>query len=164
MLPAAVAKIHAAHRDGKNEVEIWGDGNARREFIYAKDVADGIWTAANHFEHLPNVMNLGIGHDLSINAYYRVAAEVIGWKGTFVHNLDRLVGMKQKIVDNTIFSFIPENLKLALRLSHKARIYEISPYQSKERAPSMIIEQILITNVFHQSRSTFMSSHFHNFI
>lgn len=99
MLPAVVAKIHAALRDGKNEVEIWGDGNARREFMYAKDVADGIWTAVNHFEHLPNVMNLGMGHDLSIKDYYRVAAEVIGWKGTFVHNLDRPVGMKQKIVD-----------------------------------------------------------------
>lgn len=99
MLPAVVAKIHAAHRDGKNEVEIWGDGNARREFMYAKDVADGIWTAVNHFEHLPYVMNLGMGHNLSINDYYRVAAEVIGWKGTFVHNLDRPVGMKQKIVD-----------------------------------------------------------------
>ncbi|MFY9239126.1 MAG: NAD-dependent epimerase/dehydratase family protein, partial [Roseovarius sp.] len=59
LLPAVIAKVHAAKRDSDPSVEIWGDGTARREFMYAGDAADGIWHAVKNFDTLPNVMNLG---------------------------------------------------------------------------------------------------------
>lgn len=101
MLPAVIAKLHAAKQSGSKEVEIWGDGTARREFMYAQDAADGIWEAASRLDELPDVMNLGVGRDHSINHYYAEAAKVIGWQGNFVHNLDRPVGMQEKLVDTS---------------------------------------------------------------
>jgi GDP-L-fucose synthase len=50
------------------------------------------------FEQVPDMMNLGLGHDHSINEYYQAAAKVIGWDGTFTHDLSKPVGMKQKLL------------------------------------------------------------------
>lgn len=98
LVPAIIRKIHEAKEGGASSVEIWGDGTARREFMFAGDLADAIWAGAARFTDLPGFMNVGLGHDHSINDYYRQAAEVIGWDGTFTHDLDRPTGMKQKLV------------------------------------------------------------------
>lgn len=98
LVPAIIRKIHEAKESGAPSVEIWGDGTARREFMFAGDLADAIWAGAARFTDLPGFMNVGLGHDHSINDYYRQAAEVIGWDGTFTHDLDRPTGMKQKLV------------------------------------------------------------------
>ena len=101
MIPAVIQKIHQAYKNQLKTVEIWGDGNARREFMFASDLADFIWFTLSHFETLPELMNVGLGYDYSINEYYQTIAKVIGFKGEFVHNLDKPVGMKQKLVDIT---------------------------------------------------------------
>lgn len=99
LLPAIIEKIHSATEKGEEEVVIWGDGKARREFMYAADFADGLWHAVRHFKSLPDVMNIGLGYDYSVDEYYRAAARVIGYKGRFRHDLTKPVGMAQKVVD-----------------------------------------------------------------
>jgi GDP-L-fucose synthase len=69
--------------------------------MYAGDLADAVLRAMENFDALPDLMNIGLGHDYSINEYYATAAEVIGWQGQFVHDLSKPVGMKQKLVDNS---------------------------------------------------------------
>lgn len=99
LIPAIIHKLHLAKIGNLTDVEIWGDGTARREFMYAGDLADAVLRALDGFDDLPDLMNIGIGHDFSINEYYSVAAEVVGWQGHFVHDLSKPVGMKQKLVD-----------------------------------------------------------------
>lgn len=98
LLPAIIRKIHDAKESGSGSVEIWGDGTARREFMFSGDLADGIWAAAARFDDLPETMNIGLGYDYSINDYYAEAAKVIGWSGSFTHDLSRPTGMKQKLL------------------------------------------------------------------
>lgn len=98
LVPAIIDKVHKAMRSGAHEVEIWGDGTARREFLYGGDLADAVWYAVDRFEQLPSVMNVGVGDDHSINEYYRIVADVIGWQGAFVHDLSKPVGMMRKLV------------------------------------------------------------------
>lgn len=102
LIPAIIRKVHDARIAGDNTIEIWGDGTARREFMWAGDLADGIWTALARFEDLPSMMNIGVGADHTINDYYHTAAEVIGWKGEFVHDLSRPTGMRQKLVSTAL--------------------------------------------------------------
>lgn len=97
LVPAIIHKIHKAMTDGEPEVEIWGDGNARREFMYAGDLADAVMRAMVEFDALPQCMNVGLGFDYWINEYYQAAAKVMGYGGKFVHNLDRPVGMARKL-------------------------------------------------------------------
>lgn len=99
LIPAIIHKVHLAKVQGQSTVEIWGDGTARREFMYAGDLADAVLRALAGFDQLPDLMNVGLGHDYSINEYYAAAAQVIGWHGDFVHDTSKPVGMKQKLVD-----------------------------------------------------------------
>lgn len=98
MIPAALYKIHQAKVQDANKVEIWGDGTARREFMYAEDLADAVFYALDNFERMPDMLNIGLGHDFSINEYYDAVATIVGYEGSFAHDITKPVGMKQKLV------------------------------------------------------------------
>jgi len=98
LVASIIRKLHEARTNGNDAVEIWGDGTARREFMYAGDLADCLVGAIERFDTLPSTMNVGAGGDHAVNEYYAIAAEVLGWRGRFVHDLAKPVGMKQKLV------------------------------------------------------------------
>jgi GDP-L-fucose synthase len=99
LIPAVIHKIHLAKKEGRDEVEIWGDGQARREFMYVGDLAEAIFAVLADIESVPDVMNVGLGHDYSIVEYYRAVAEIVGWTGRFTHDLSRPAGMDRKLAD-----------------------------------------------------------------
>jgi GDP-L-fucose synthase len=101
MVPAVIKKIHEAKLNKTVEIDIWGDGLARREFMYAGDLADFVFYALRNFTDMPQNINVGLGYDYSINQYYQAIADVIGFNGTFVHDLSKPIGMKQKLIDDT---------------------------------------------------------------
>ncbi len=112
MIPAVIRKIHEATVQEQSEVKIWGDGEARREFLYAGDLADMVMLGIDRFDDLPGLMNVGLSTDYSINEYYEAIARVIGFSGKFTHDLSKPVGMKQKLVDvsrQTTFKWKPNN-------------------------------------------------------
>ena len=99
MIPAAIEKIHSAITYSSDSVEIWGDGESRREFMLASDLADLVYYCIDNYESMPQNLNAGLGHDYSINEYYAAVASVIGYQGKFFHDISKPVGMKQKLVD-----------------------------------------------------------------
>ncbi|WP_299888603.1 GDP-L-fucose synthase [uncultured Lacinutrix sp.] len=101
MLPAVIRKIHEAKIHKNKTISIWGDGEARREFMYAQDLADFIFYAITNFESMPQNINVGLGKDYTINEYYNTIAKSIGFEGEFIHDLSKPVGMKQKLIDDT---------------------------------------------------------------
>jgi GDP-L-fucose synthase len=98
LIPAIIHKIHLAKVNGLSKVEIWGDGKARREFMLASDLADCVMTCVEQFSKVPNLMNVGLGFDYSVNEFYQTAAKVIGYQGEFYHDLSKPTGMQQKLV------------------------------------------------------------------
>jgi GDP-L-fucose synthase len=101
MIPAVIARIYQAKKENLPTVDIWGDGEARREFMYAGDLADFIYSTLDKFDSLPQLLNVGLGHDYTINEYYQTVADILGYKGQFVHDLSKPVGMKQRLIDDT---------------------------------------------------------------
>ena len=99
MIPAVIRKIHEAKINNTLTIDIWGDGTARREFMYAGDLADGIAYVIDNFDKVPVLMNIGLGYDYTVDEYYNAVAQVIGWSGKFNHDLTKPAGMKQKLVD-----------------------------------------------------------------
>lgn len=98
LVPAIIHKVHQAKQNGEQTVEIWGDGTARREFLYTGDLADAMLRAIKEFDTLPAYMNVGLGRDYTINEYYQATADVMGYTGEFVHDLGKPVGMARKLV------------------------------------------------------------------
>ena len=98
LIPAIIHKVYQAKQAGQTSVEIWGDGTARREFMYAGDLADAMVRAIKEFDSLPALMNVGLGYDYTINEYYQAAADVMSYAGGFSHDLSKPVGMARKLV------------------------------------------------------------------
>lgn len=98
MIPAVIKKIHIAKQEG-TEIEIWGDGQARREFMTASSFSNFIFYALKNFDNMPQTLNVGLGYDYSILEYYKVIAKVIGYEPDFKYDLSKPTGMNQKLVD-----------------------------------------------------------------
>ena len=99
MIPGVIRRIHDAKNNNSEFVDIWGDGLARREFMYAEDLADFIYYAIENFNRMPQNINVGLGHDYSILDYYKIIASVIDFKGEFNHDLTKPSGVKRKLID-----------------------------------------------------------------
>lgn len=100
MIPAAIRKLHKA-KTLKKTATIWGDGGARREFMYVEDLVDFILYALKNYNKIEHIMNVGLGYDFSIKEYYDAIAEVVGYNGDFEYDLTKPSGMKRKLCDVT---------------------------------------------------------------
>ncbi len=112
MIASIIRKIDEAIKFRIPEVEIWGDGQARREFMYAGDLAQLVRMAVENFDDLPPVMNAGIGHDYTVDEYYQIIGRLFGYKGKFTHNLSKPSGMRRILLDVSLqlkFGFMPEH-------------------------------------------------------
>lgn len=101
LIASIILKLIDAKTKNISEVEIWGDGSAKREFTFIDDVADFV---AKNWQSLPNwpsLMNIGIGADLTVREYYEIVAEIIGYEGKFTYNTSRPTGMKRKLMDSS---------------------------------------------------------------
>lgn len=101
MIPSIIRKIHFAKENKDASVEIWGSGDARREFMYAGDLADCIAYCIKNWEKVPVLMNVGLGYDYTVNEYYETIKKILCYEGTFEHDLSKPVGMMQKLLDVT---------------------------------------------------------------
>lgn len=99
LIPAIIRKVAEAKKNGDKTIEIWGDGESRREFMYTGDFAQIIPQVLEKFDEIPNIMNIGLGHDFTINEYYQMIAKVIGIDVEFTHDLTKPSGMRQKLLD-----------------------------------------------------------------
>ena len=84
----AVIKIHEAKVRGDAEVEIWGDGTARRSLCTPATSRTRSATSPSIATGAA-VMNIGVGGDHSVDDYYRVVADVVGYTGGFRHDASR---------------------------------------------------------------------------
>jgi len=100
MIPGVIARMHKAKINNENYIEIWGDGTARREFMYAEDLADAIWFCVKNIKQIPKFINVGIGEDFSIKDYYRTISQIVGFKGEFKFDRTKPVGMKRKLISS----------------------------------------------------------------
>ena len=99
LIASIIVKIHQAIINKEDSVEIWGDGKAKREFMFVEDFADAVWFVLPKINNLPTIINVGTGKDYTIMDYYKQVAETLDFDGTFKFNLNKPTGMKQKLLD-----------------------------------------------------------------
>ena len=93
MLPSAVRKICDAITENSKSVEIWGNGEAKRSYTYAPDVALFIAKNLIRISNLNSTFNLGSNNYKSINEYYALIAQRANFTGLFTHDLTKPDGV-----------------------------------------------------------------------
>ncbi len=114
VLPALLRKIHEAKIEGKKEVEIWGSGEPRREFMYSDDMADACLFIMQNRDFKDIVgsdalasqkmiknthINIGTGEDISIKELAYLIKKIVGFEGDFYFNTDKPDGTYKKLTD-----------------------------------------------------------------
>ena len=102
LLASVIRKVHEAKLVGGNSVEVWGSGEARREFTYIDDLGEWMVKAATKVEMLPQYLNLGFGKDYSVTDFYKAAMKVIGVEAELRYDRTKPDGMKQKLLDSSL--------------------------------------------------------------
>jgi len=103
VIPALMAKIHAAKVAGAAEVEIWGSGEPRREFLYADDAADALVHLMRNYAGETHV-NVGAGKDITIAGLAQMIADIVGYGGGWRFDREKPDGTPQKLTDITILA------------------------------------------------------------
>lgn len=100
VLPAMLRKFHEAKENNNADVELWGTGTPKREFLFVDDLAEAVcFTLENKLSgHLYNV---GSGSDLTIKALAEKIQKVVGHKGEIVWNTEMPDGTPRKWMDVT---------------------------------------------------------------
>jgi len=99
--PAAICrKVIAAKDAGSDEIEIWGDGEQTRSFMYIDDCVKGIDMITHSDIREP--INLGSSELVSINQLVDYAEEVGGVKLKRKYKLDAPKGVRGRNSDNTM--------------------------------------------------------------
>ncbi len=98
VLPALIAKIHAAKTENKNEVVVWGSGRPRREFLFVDDCADALVFLMQAYDDEQHI-NIGTGEDLTIAELAKLVAKVVGFNGSIRFDPTMPDGVEQRLLD-----------------------------------------------------------------
>lgn len=113
VLPALISKIHTAKIENKPTMEVWGTGEARREFMYVDDLADAaIFLMNNYDSH--KIINVGVGEDITIKELVYTIASVVGYQGDFIWDRTKPDGTPRKLLDVSKLSNLGWQAKIKL--------------------------------------------------
>jgi GDP-L-fucose synthase len=98
-VPAAlIRRFHEAKFARAPNVQVWGTGTPRREFLAADDLADACVFVMKHYSG-DDFLNVGTGEDITIADFAHVVAEVVGYEGALVFDASRPDGTPRKLLD-----------------------------------------------------------------
>lgn len=95
-----IKKFTEAKKNNSDFIELWGTGEARREFIYCEDVARYLPLAIRDYENSEYPINIGSGTDYTIKELAEIVKLVVGFKGNIKWN-NGPDGQMKKLLDNT---------------------------------------------------------------
>ena len=115
VIPALIRKFHEAKIARSAQVEVWGTGTPRREFMYSDDMAEACLFLMNlpqfKFEGLlgdrstnegalnPPMINVGVGEDVSIAQLAHTIKHVVGYHGEIIFDSSKPDGTPRKLLD-----------------------------------------------------------------
>ena len=112
VIPALIRRFHEARLANAPSVTVWGTGTPRREFMYSEDMADACVYLMNlpdaqflpmlgqdRNDGLAPLVNIGVGHDLSIRELAEAVANVVGYTGRLEFDASKPDGTPRKLMD-----------------------------------------------------------------
>ena len=114
VLPALIRKFHEAREAGRAEVVAWGTGSPKREFLHVDELADACAFLLN-LSNPPDLINVGMGTDVTIKELTEVVAHVTGFKGRITWDATKPDGTPRKLMDVSRLTALGWKAKIGLR-------------------------------------------------
>ena len=122
VLPALLRKFHEARLGEAPEVDVWGTGTPRREFMYVEDLADAALFLMLHYDS-PEIVNVGTGTDVTIAELAEAVRRVTGYAGEIRFDTTKPDGTPRKLLDVSRLSGLgwkaPTGLEEGLRETYR---------------------------------------------
>ena len=107
VLASLLKKFYESKVDKKGFVSVWGDGTAKREFLYAKDMAEILIFSMNKINsgdlYEKGFLNCGSSEEISIENLARLIKKVVEFEGEIIFDYSKPTGMDRKILDSSRF-------------------------------------------------------------
>ncbi|MBT3981982.1 MAG: GDP-L-fucose synthase [Bacteriovoracaceae bacterium] len=100
LLPALIRKVHQAKKEGEKEIEIWGSGRPRREFMLADDCANALVFLLQNYNELEPI-NVGTGVDHSVMELAQKVSQVLEYPVKICNDPSKPDGILRKNIDVT---------------------------------------------------------------
>jgi len=114
VLPALIRKFHDAKQEGRNQVEVWGTGAPRREFLHVDDLADACVFLMRRYDAAQHV-NVGTGQDLTIRELAELVKDVVHPQATLAFDASKPDGAPRKLLDVSRLHALGWHHKIELR-------------------------------------------------
>lgn len=98
VVPALIRKFHEAKLAGVSEVEIWGTGKPRREFLHVHDLASACIYLMDHYNDASTI-NVGTGDDVPISGLAALVRDVVYPEAKLVYDSSKPDGTPRKLLD-----------------------------------------------------------------
>jgi GDP-L-fucose synthase len=98
VLPAMIRRFREAKSSEAASVTLWGTGAPRREFLHVDDLANAACFLMQNYDG-PDLLNVGVGEDLTIAELAKMVARVVGYEGRIVFDDSRPDGTPRKLLD-----------------------------------------------------------------
>jgi GDP-L-fucose synthase len=114
VLPALLRKFHEAKESRAPEVVVWGSGAPRREFMHVDDLAGAcVFLMRNH--EGPEIVNVGVGKDISIRELAELIARTVDYRGRIVFDRSRPDGTPRKLLDVSLLEALGWKARIGLQ-------------------------------------------------
>jgi len=100
VIPALIKKCLDAKRNAEQEILVWGDGSATREFLFVEDAAEGVILASEAYNS-PEPVNIGTGSEISIKELTNLIVRLSGFKGKVTWDATKPNGQPRRMLDTT---------------------------------------------------------------
>lgn len=98
VIPALIRKFVAARDAKAPTVEVWGTGNASREFFFVEDCARGLVDATQKYDG-PEPVNLGAGFEITIRDLVEKIRALVGYEGEIAWDASKPDGQPRRCLD-----------------------------------------------------------------
>jgi GDP-L-fucose synthase len=122
VLPALLRKAHIAKREGIPELQVWGSGTPRREFLHVDDLAAACVFLLEKYDS-PEIVNIGCGEDISVRELAELICDVVGFEGQLTWDATKPDGTPRKLLDVSKIHALGWRHRIGLRDGIK-RTYE----------------------------------------
>ena len=128
VIPALIRRFHEARLANAPSVTVWGTGTPKREFLYSEDMADACVYLMNlpddkfvpllgqdRNDGLAPLMNIGVGHDITIRELAETVAAAVGYTGKLEFDASKPDGTPRKLMNVDRLNAMGWTAKMGMR-------------------------------------------------